>query len=79
MAVERKLTIYSNLAPNVTFQPIAVENLSASSLSTLEFMCDVGYKLSGYSGEERVTSFLFQCLLVQRFNSVLRFYCTTLS
>ena len=32
MAAERKLAKYSNLAPNLTFQPIAVENLDAFGL-----------------------------------------------
>ena len=45
MAAERKLAKYSNLAPNFTFQPIAVENLGAFSLSTLEFLSDLGHKL----------------------------------
>ena len=73
MAAERKLAKYSNLASNFTFQPIAVENLGAFSLSTLEFLRDLGHKLSSFSGEERESSFLFQRLPVslQRFNPVL--------
>ena len=34
MAAERQLAKYFNLASNFTFQPIAVENLGAFSLST---------------------------------------------
>jgi len=73
MVAERKLANYSNLASNFIFQPIAVENLGAFSLSTLEFLSDLGHKLSSFSGEERASSFLFQRLLVslQRFNSAL--------
>jgi len=73
MAAEWKLAKYSNLASNFTFQPIAVENLGAFSLSTLEFLGDLGHKLSSFSGEERASSFLFKRLSVslQRFNSVL--------
>ena len=73
MAAERKVTKYSNLASNFTFQPIAVENLGALSRSTLEFLGDLGRKLSSFSGEERATSFLFQRLAVslQSFHSVL--------
>ena len=63
---------YSNLASNFTFQPIAVENLGAFSLSTLEFLSDLGHKLSSFSGEERASSFL--SISIQRL-----FYCTTLS
>jgi len=50
MAAERKLAKYSNLASNFIFQPIAVENLGAFSLSTLEFLNDFGHKLSSFSG-----------------------------
>ena len=73
MAAERKLAKYSNLASNFIFQPIAVENLGAFSLSTFEFLNDLGHKLSSFSSEERGLSFLFQRLSVslQRFNSVL--------
>ena len=53
--------------------PIAFENLGAFSLLTLEFLSDLGHKLSSFSGEERASSFPFQHLSVslQRFNSVL--------
>ena len=73
LAAERKLAKYFNLASNFTFQPIPVENLGAFSLSTLEFLSDLGHKLSSFSGDERASSFLFQPLSVslQRFNSVL--------
>jgi len=73
MVAERKLAKYSNLASNFTFQNIAVKNLGAFSLSTLEFLSDLNYKLSSFSGEERASSFLFQRLSVslQRFDSVL--------
>ena len=73
MATDRKLAKYSNLASNFTVQPIAVENLGAFSLSSLEFLSDRGHKLSSFSGGERASSFLFQRLSVslQRFNSVL--------
>ena len=53
MAAERKLAKYSNLASNFTFQPIAIENLGAFSLSTLEFLSDLGHKLSSFYGEEQ--------------------------
>ena len=73
MAAEQKLAKYSNLVSDFSYQPIAVENLGAFSLSTLEFLSDLGHKLSSFSGEERASSFLFQRLSVslQCFNSVL--------
>jgi len=60
------------MASNFIFQSIAVENLGAFSLSTLEFLNDLAHKLSSFPGEERASSFLFQRLSVslQHFNSV---------
>ena len=77
MAAERKLAKYSNLASDFTFQPIAVENLGAFSLSTLEFLSDLGHKLSGFSGEERkhFCSNVCRC----RCSVLTLFYGTTLS
>ena len=67
------LSVQINNNNNFTFQPIPAENLGAFSLSTLEFLSDLGHKLSSFSGKERASSFLFQRLSVslQRFNSVL--------
>jgi len=73
MVADRKLEQYANLLPSHTFQPIAVENLGTFSLSAVEFLSDLGRRLSFHSGEDRERSFLFQRLSVsiQRFNSVL--------
>jgi len=48
-------------------------NLGDFSTSTLEFLSELGHKLSSYSGEARASSFLFQYLSMwlQDFNSVL--------
>jgi len=73
LAAERKLMKYSNLPTNLIFQPVAVENLGAFSSSSSDFISALGHKISGVSGEERETSFLFQRLSValQRFTAVL--------
>jgi len=73
MAAERKLAKYSNLASNFTYCLLPLRILVPFSLSTLEFLSDLGHKLSSFSGEQRASSFLFQRLSVslQRFNSVL--------
>jgi len=73
LAAERKLMKYSNFPTNLIFQPIAVENLGAFSSLSSDFISALGHKTSSVSGEERETSFLFQCLSValQRFNAVL--------
>jgi len=55
MAAERKLAKYSNLAPKLTSQLIAVENPGAFSLSSLEFLSDLSHKLSSYSREQRAS------------------------
>ena len=46
---------------------------TACMIYIIIIITDLGYKLSSFSGEERVSSFLFQRLSVslQRFNSVL--------
>jgi len=66
---------YSNLPANLIFQPIAVENLGALTCSSpsSNFISALGHKISSVSGEEKETSFLFQCLSValQRFSAVL--------
>jgi len=46
MAAARKLTKYSNLASNFSFQPTAITNLGDFSKSTLEFLSELGHKLS---------------------------------
>ena len=63
----------TNVASNFSFQPIAIMNLGDFSTSTLEFLSELGHKLSSYSGEARASSFLFQYLSMwlQDFNSVL--------
>jgi len=67
---------YSNLPTNLILQPTAAENLGAFSSSSSDFISALGHKISSMPGEERETSFLFQCLSValQRFNAVLLHY-----
>ena len=55
------------------FEPIAVENLGPLNASALDFISNLGQRISNLSGDNRETQFLFQLISVtiQRFNSVL--------
>ena len=76
-ATVRKESKYSTLPPDLIFQPIATE----THASALNFLSEVGRRLSSVSGDSGETSFLFQRLsiIVHRFNSVfiMDSFCTT--
>jgi len=67
----RKESKYSSLPPDYLFQPVAIETLGPLNASALNFLSEVGRRLTSLSGDPRETSFLFQRLpmLIQRFNS----------
>jgi len=79
----RKLQLFQNpelqnpnsslLLPNFIFQQVAIENLGPLNVSAVNFLSEVGRRLTSLSGDSRETSFLFQLLsmLIQRFNSAL--------
>ena len=69
----RKETKYSSLPPDFVFQPVAIETLGPLNASALNFLSEVGRRLTSLSGDSRETSFLLQRLsmLLQRFNSAL--------
>ena len=73
MAASRKESKYSCLPANYLFQPIALETHGSINSSGLDFLIDVGRRLSAVSGDVRETSYLFKRLsiIVQRFNSAL--------
>ena len=56
----------------IIFQPVAIETIDPLNASALNFLSEVGRRLT-LSGDSRETSFLFQRLsmLIQRFNSAL--------
>ena len=72
-ASNRKEIKYSSLPPDFIFQPVAIETLGLLSASALNFLSEVGRRLTSLSRDSRETSFLFQRLsvLIQRFNSAL--------
>ena len=73
LAAERKCLKYAELSRTHIFQPVAFENLGPIKSSALEFLSELGGKLSRHSGKERESAFLFQriSVAIQRFNSVL--------
>ena len=73
MAATRKTEKYSTLSSAYRFEPIAVENLDVFSSITLNFISELGRRISGHTGDVRETSYLFQriSIMLQRFNSVL--------
>ena len=73
MAAGRKSLKYAELARNYFFQPIAVENLGPVNISAMEFLSELGRRLSGLTGEEKESAYLFQrvSVSIQRFNSIL--------
>jgi len=56
---------------------IAIETLGPLNASGVNFLSEVGRRLTSLFGDSRETSFLFQRLsmLIQRFNSVLIMDC----
>jgi len=72
-AATRKSAKYVDFTAAYIFQPIAVENLGPINASELDFVSNLGQKLSCLSGDDREAQFLFQriSVTIQRFNSVL--------
>ena len=73
LAATRKIAKYSNLPASHTFQPIALETHGPINHSAVEFLTDLGHRISSVTGEEREKQFLFQRIAValQRYNAVL--------
>ena len=63
-ASNRKETKYSSLPRDFIFQPVAIETLGPLNASAVNFLSEVGSRLTSLSGDSRETSFLFQRLSV---------------
>jgi len=72
LASTRKMDKYASLAGNYIVQPVAFETFGPINSSGLQFLAELGRRISSVSGDSRETSFLFQRLsvCVQRFNAV---------
>jgi hypothetical protein len=71
-AAERKDSKYAELARSHIFVPVACETLGPFSSKAIDFLSDLGRRISLVSGDVREGSFLFQriSVAVQRFNCV---------
>ena len=63
---------YGQLALSYTFIPVAVETLGPINNAGLEFLSDLGRRISQVSNDHHDSAFVFQHLsvLIQRFNAV---------
>ena len=71
-AAERKMAKYSTLPATHEFVPVAIESLGPINRTGLEFLQELGRRITEATGDPRETSHLFQRLSVctQRFNAV---------
>ena len=71
-AANRKIQKYQGLPTSHLFQPVAIETLGPFNPSALDFISELGRRMSFTGGDRRETSFLFQRLsvCVQRYNLV---------
>jgi hypothetical protein len=71
-AANRKILKYQGLPTSHLFQPVAMETLGPFNSSALDFLSDLGRRMSLVGGDGRETTYLFQRLsvCVQRYNLV---------
>jgi hypothetical protein len=71
-AANRKTQKYAGLPASYIFQPVAIETLGPLNPSALEFINEIGTRISSITGDRREATFLFQRLSVtiQRYNLV---------
>ena len=71
-AAERKNLKYSSLPSTLLFQPVAFETLGPLNSSAVEFITELGRRISFSSSEPREITFLFQRLstVIQRFDAL---------
>jgi len=71
-AANRKILKYQGLPTSHLFQPVAIETLGPFNPSALEFISELGRRMSFVGDDRGETSFLFQRLsvCVQRYNFV---------
>ena len=72
LAATRKTDKYASLAGTYVVQPLAFETMGPINSSGLQFLTELGRRISAVSGDKRETSFLFQrvSICIQRFNAV---------
>ena len=72
VAADKKTAKYAPLAQTYVFVPIAVETMGAINSDELEFLGDLGRRITQVTDDIRDSAFLFQRLsvLIQRYNAV---------
>jgi len=75
LAASQKEAKYSCLPRSLLFQPIAFKTLGPLDPSALDFLGELGQRLSAATGDVCETAYLFQRLsvVIQRYNSVLSY------
>ena len=73
LAALRKDEKYSALERTQFFQSIAVESLGPTNMAAHSFLAELGRKISGVSGDDRESSYVFQqiSVLIQRYSTIL--------
>src|SRR6218665_865646 len=63
---------YANLPATHDFIPLAIESLGPISITGMDFLQDLGQRMTEATGDPRETTYLFQRLSIcaQRFNAV---------
>src|SRR6218665_472326 len=71
-AAERKRAKYANLPAAHDFTPLAIESLEPINITGMEFLQDLGQRMTEAIGDPRETTYLFQRLSIctQRANAV---------
>ena len=66
-----KIAKYASVPPLYTFYPVAVETLGAWAKDSLEFVQNLGRRITDHTGEPKATGFLLQqiSIAIQRGNA----------
>src|SRR6218665_933881 len=69
---ERKRAKYANLPATHDFIPLAIESLGPINITGMDFLQDLGQRMTEATDDPRETTYLFQRLSIctQRFNAV---------
>ena len=72
MAATGKKAKYAALLGSYMFKPIALEYLGPTNESAVQFLSDLGHRITSVSADDKEAQFLFQRLSIarQRFNAV---------
>ena len=67
-----KHTKYAAIKATHEFFPVAIETLGPINEEGTSFLCEIGERIKGVSGDSRETAFLFQrvSVIVQRANAI---------